>query len=184
MRKVLAGAERHFAGRFPVQIDIVRKDTEPLHEIARQRDRCLKLLIRHLAFVEISDQTDADAAEIAVHIPGREMRPPELGTPALGLDHPTERQAVAVSDQKMIGDHVDRVSGLALAMDTPQQLDIAIRAAAMMDGDVMPAPRPIERRRDQQGARPNKCQQPPPCHSPPLIILRPVPVICLSVCLR
>ncbi len=182
--EIPAGAERLFAGRFAVQIDVLTADAETLHEVACQRDRGLKLLFRQLGLLEVPDQTNTDPAIIAVHIPGRNMRPPELETPAFGLDDPAKRQASAVPDQKVIGDHIDGVSGLALAMDAPKEIDVAKAAAAMMDRDVMPTPRPIKGRRDQQRAHPQKCQQPPPCHVPPWIILLPEPVIRSMICLR
>jgi hypothetical protein len=56
----------------------------------------------------------------------------------------------------MIGNFIDRIAGLTLPVNAAQKFDIAALAAAVMDCDIPPAPRPIDRARAEQAAQPQK----------------------------
>ena len=138
-REVSAGATGSFPRGFAMEGDPFGRDAKALHQASGQRYRHTKLPFRHLCPLEIADETDPDAAKIAIPIAARDMRAPNPAAPASGFDHLSQPDAVPVADQEVIGDLVHRVAGLPLPVNAPQQRHIAISTGAVMDDDVIPA---------------------------------------------
>ena len=67
--------------------------------------------------------------------------PDVQGTPPVARDL-AEPEAVAVADDVVIGDGVDRVAGLALPVHALQEPDVAVGAGAVVNDDVAPTPSP------------------------------------------
>ena len=142
--EVTARALRRLALNQAMAENVARWNIVAAHQLFGESDQRVELRFGNGVFLEIPNQTNAKPEKVAQRIASGKMGAPNVVFLSPIARDLAQTEAIAVADDIMVRNSIDRVAGLPVSMHFLQELDRSELAGTVVHDDVFPAPWPVD----------------------------------------